>query len=70
MLAMLFASRHLPVALFGLLGYLESPLIFLVGLIVVGEKIQPGEGLSYILFCAVIALLAVDGLIKVRKKRY
>jgi len=68
MLAMLYASRHLPVALFGLLGYLESPLIFLVGIVVVGEAIQPGEGMSYSLFCLVIALLALDGIIKVRKR--
>lgn len=69
MLAMLSASRKLPVALFGLLGYLEPPLILLVGIFAIGEKIHPGEGLTYLLICCAILLLVVDGIIKIRKTR-
>jgi chloramphenicol-sensitive protein RarD len=69
MLAMLSASRRLPVTLFGLLGYLEPPLIFAVGVIAVGEQILPGEQKTYLLICAAIALLAIDGAIKVQKSR-
>jgi chloramphenicol-sensitive protein RarD len=69
MLAMLSASRRLPFTLFGLLGYLEPPLIFAVGVIAVGEQIHPGEQKTYLLICAAIALLAIDGAIKVQKSR-
>ena len=69
MLAMLSASRRLPVALFGLLGYLEPPLILLVGIFGVGEQIHPGEGLTYLLICVAIAMLVIDGAIKLQKTR-
>jgi chloramphenicol-sensitive protein RarD len=62
MLFFLAASRRLPMTLFGLLGYLEPLFIFIVAVMVIGEKIRPGEGWTYLLICLAIILLALDGL--------
>lgn len=58
----LLASKRLPMTLLGLLGYLEPFLIFIVALVVINEKILPGQGLTYILLATAILLLIVDGL--------
>lgn len=60
MLCLLTASRRLPISLFGLLGYLEPVLIFLVGIFFLGESVLKSELLTYILIMAALALLAVD----------
>lgn len=62
MLFFLAASQRMPMALFGLLGYLEPLFIFIVAITVIGEKIRPGEGWTYLLICLAIILLALDGL--------
>lgn len=62
MLFFLAASQRIPMALFGLLGYLEPLFIFIVAITVIGEKIRPGEGWTYLLICLAIILLALDGL--------
>ena len=64
MLALLIASKRLPMALFGLLGYLEPPLIVLVAIIGIGEQIHPGERLTYLLIFLAIILLALDSALK------
>ncbi len=68
-LLFLEGSKRLPMAIFGLLGYLEPLFIFLVALAVIGEKIRPGEGLTYLLIGLAIALLAVDGTIQYFRQR-
>lgn len=60
MLCLLTASRRLPISLFGLLGYLEPVLIFLVGISFLGESVLRSELLTYILIMAALGLLAVD----------
>jgi chloramphenicol-sensitive protein RarD len=69
MLCMLSASRKLPIALFGLLGYLEPPLIMGVGMFVIGEQIKPGEAPTYILICIALLVLTIDGARKVKRMR-
>ena len=61
MLCMLYASRLLPVALFGLLGYLEPPLIMLVGIGFLNESIHPGEYLTYILILLALITPSLSG---------
>ena len=60
MICLLTASRRLPISLFGLLGYLEPVLIFLVGICFLGESVLKSELLTYILIMAALGLLAVD----------
>jgi chloramphenicol-sensitive protein RarD len=60
MLCLLTASRRLPISLFGLLGYLEPVLIFLIGLCFLGESVRNSELLTYILIIAALGLLALD----------
>lgn len=62
MLCFLAASKRLSFVLFGLLAYLEPLFIFLVAITLIGEKIRPGEGLTYILICVAISILGLDGL--------
>ena len=62
MLALLSASRRLPVVTFGLMGYLEPPLILAVGMFGLGEVVPSELRLTYLLICTAIALLALDGL--------
>ncbi|MFT5730184.1 MAG: chloramphenicol-sensitive protein RarD [Desulforhopalus sp.] len=60
MICLLTASRQLPISLFGLLGYLEPVLIFLVAICFLGESVLKSELLTYILIVAALGLLAVD----------
>jgi len=60
MLCLLTASRRLPISLFGLMGYLEPVLIFLVGICFLGESVLKSELLTYILIVAALGLLTVD----------
>ena len=64
----LAASKRLPLALLGLLGYLEPFLIFLIALFILDEKILPGEGMTYGLICAAMLLLVLDGLLQFLKQ--
>ncbi|MCK5685174.1 EamA family transporter RarD [bacterium] len=60
MICLLTASRRLPISLFGLLGYLEPVLIFLIGLCFLGESVKNSELLTYILIVSALGLLALD----------
>jgi len=67
-LLFLAASKRLPMAIFGLLGYLEPLFIFLVAIIVIGEKVKPEENYTYALICLAIILLAIDAAISFFKQ--
>jgi chloramphenicol-sensitive protein RarD len=62
MLCFLAASKRLSFVLFGLLAYLEPLFIFLVAISLIGEKIRPGEGLTYLFICVSICILGLDGI--------
>ncbi|CAH0990212.1 Protein RarD [Sinobacterium norvegicum] len=64
MLCYLSANRRLPLALFGLLSYLEPPLILLVGIIIVGEQIPSENLFSYLLIGCALSIMAIDAAIK------
>ena len=67
MLCMLYASRVLPVALFGLLGYIEPPLIMAIGVLALNEHILASEIPTYMLISIALAVLSLDGFHKLRK---
>ena len=67
MLCLLSASRKLPMVLFGLLGYLEPPLLLLVAMVAVGESVAPGEELTYVMISAAIAVLLLEGVLAMRR---
>ena len=69
MLCMLYASRKLPVALFGLLGYIEPPLIMAIGVLALNEKILVEEVPTYMLISLALVVLSLDGLRKLRKMK-
>ncbi len=56
----LTASRVLPFALFGVLGYVEPVLLVVVSLAVFGEPWQPADTFTYLPICLGLALLVVD----------
>jgi len=62
MICMLTASRRLTFSLFGLLNYLEPALIFLVALLLLGERVSPDEVITYTAIICALGLLALDGL--------
>ncbi len=68
-LAMMSASRKLPLALFGLASYLEPPLIILVATLFIGEQIHPGEELTYLFIGLAVGILALDGVIKIKNNK-
>ncbi|MBU3058357.1 EamA family transporter RarD [Pseudomonas indica] len=61
------ASRLLPFSLFGLLGYVEPVLMVIVALLI-GERIEPHEWLTYLPIWLAVALLAVEGAWHLRQK--
>ncbi|WP_235836239.1 EamA family transporter RarD [Agarivorans sp. Toyoura001] len=60
MLLFLLASNHLPLSLFGLMGYLEPVLVFSVGWLL-GERLSAEQWPTYILIVLALLLLAIDG---------
>lgn len=60
LISYLLASRHLTLGLFGLLGYVEPVLLVLVSLLL-GERIQPGEWLTYVPIWAAVLVLVLEG---------
>lgn len=56
----ILASRLLPLALFGLLGYLEPVLLVLASLLL-GEVITPQEWMTYIPIWMAVLVLAIEG---------
>ena len=63
----LSASRRLPLGLFGLLSYVEPVLLALVALLL-GERLQPGQGPTYGLVFAAIAVLLAEGVGRVLRQ--
>jgi chloramphenicol-sensitive protein RarD len=63
----ILASHRLPLGLFGLLGYVEPVLLVLVALLL-GERIQPDEWMTYIPIWLAVGLLAAEGVRALRHK--
>ena len=61
------ASRLLPFSLFGLLGYVEPVLMVAIALLI-GERISPGEWLTYIPIWLAVGVLAIEGLTHLRRR--
>ena len=61
LLCAISASRKLPFSMFGMLSYLEPLLLFMVSLILPGEKLTPATLLTYIPIWIALLLLIVDG---------
>lgn len=55
------ASHRLPFGLFGLMGYLEPVLLVSVALLL-GERIEPGQRLTYLAISLALVVLFVEGL--------
>ena len=67
--AYLGASRLLPMALFGILGYVEPVLLVGVAIVFLGESMAPGQLATYIpIWCAVL-LTALHSVRLLRKER-
>ena len=64
----ILASRHLPFVIFGLLSYLEPVLLAFVSMLL-GERIEAGEWLTYIPIWLAVALLVVEGCLHLRKQK-
>jgi chloramphenicol-sensitive protein RarD len=62
----ILASHHLKLGLFGLLGYVEPVLLVLVALLL-GERIEQQEWLTYIPIWVAVLLLVIEGLLSLRK---
>lgn len=62
------ASRLLPMGVFGLLTYVEPVLLVLVALLL-GESLAPGQGPLYALVFAAVALLVLDGIVRLARER-
>lgn len=60
------AHRRLPLGLFGLLSYVEPVLMAVVALLL-GERVQPGQEVMYALVAAAVLMLAVQGVLQLRK---
>lgn len=64
----ILASRLLPFVIFGLLSYLE-PVLLVFSSLMMGERVNPDEWLTYIpIWCAVL-LLIVEGFLHLRKQK-
>lgn len=58
------AQKHLPLTLFGLLGYLEPILLVVVSVVLLGEPLGIADSISYVAIGAALVALVVDGLSK------
>ncbi|MGE8546241.1 EamA family transporter RarD [Alcaligenes sp. Marseille-Q7550] len=57
----LSASRKLPLALFGILGYVEPILLFWVAFLLLGEPMSPDQWWTYIPIWIAVLLVALEG---------
>ena len=62
------ANQLLPVAVFGMMSYLEPVLLFAVSVTFLGEPLQPGALISYGLIWSGLCLMMANGWIKARQK--
>lgn len=63
MLLFLYASQNLPISLFGLLGYLEPILVFIVAL-VIGEKVNINEIPIYLAIMVALLFIGIDTFVR------
>ena len=64
----ILASRYLPFVIFGLLSYLE-PILLALASMVLGERVEGAEWLTYIpIWCAVL-LLMVEGALHLKRQK-
>ena len=64
----ILASRYLPFVIFGLLSYLE-PVLLAFASMLLGERIEAGEWLTYIPIWLAVALLVMEGCLHLRKQK-
>ena len=64
----ILASRYLPFVIFGLLSYLE-PVLLAFASMLLGERVETGEWLTYIPIWLAVALLVVEGCLHLRKQK-
>lgn len=67
--AYMASSRLLPMGLFGILSYLEPVLLFIVALLVLGERFETGQWLSYLPIWAAVLLVGWDSARLLRKQQ-
>ncbi len=68
LIAYILASRLLPFAVFGLLGYVEPVLLVVVALLI-GETIQSSEWLTYVPIWLAVGFMALEGILYLRRNR-
>lgn len=64
----ILASRYLPFVIFGLLSYLE-PVLLAFASIMLGERVEAAEWLTYIPIWLAVALLVIEGCIHMIKQK-
>lgn len=64
----ILASRYLPFVIFGLLSYLE-PVLLAFASMLLGERVEAGEWLTYIPIWLAVALLVVEGCLHLSKQK-
>lgn len=62
------ANQLLPVAVFGMMSYLEPVLLFAVSVTFLGEPLQPGALISYGLIWSGLCMMMANGWINARQK--
>ena len=64
----MLASRYLPFVIFGLLSYLE-PVLLAFASIMLGERVEGGEWLTYIPIWLAVGLLVLEGVVYMFKRK-
>lgn len=64
----MLASRYLPFVIFGLLSYLE-PVLLAFASIMLGERVEGGEWLTYIPIWFAVGLLVLEGVVYMFKRK-
>lgn len=67
--AYMASSRLLPLGLFGILGYVEPVLLFVVALLVLGERFDAGQWLTYMPIWLAVLLVGWDSARLLRKQQ-
>lgn len=63
------ANQLLPVAVFGMLSYLEPVLLFIVSIVWLGEPVQKGVLIGYGLIWSGLCVMIVNGLLGMKKEK-
>lgn len=63
------ANQLLPVAVFGMMSYLEPVLLFAVSVVLLGEPLQAGALAGYALIWAGVCMMAANGWLGARQRR-